>query len=82
MAAKLTNTGKPKLNAEAFLPSLITFGPGFMLMGLSHGIISGVNRPGWFAATGTLMLMFGLLALYSKQRHIERWLDELERLKN
>ncbi len=82
MAVKLSNTKKPKLGIDMFLPSLLGFGPTFMLMGLSHGIISGVNRPGWFAETGTLMLMFGLLALYIKQRHIEHRLDELERLKN
>lgn len=88
MAAKLMTAGGPKFGTylsqtrDMFLPSLIIFGPSMMLMGLSHGLISGVNNPGWAATTGTLMLIFGLLALYSKQRHIEKRLEELERMKN
>jgi uncharacterized membrane protein YcjF (UPF0283 family) len=86
IATKLSNTGKPKYNAEAFMPPLLTFGPVFMWMGLNAGLITAFNRPDWFAfglaTAGTMMLSAGLGLLLRKQARLEQRLNELERLKN
>ena len=90
MAAKPSNTDKPKSMIEAFLPVLITFGPVFLWMGLQYGINtalqSAFRRPDWLSMgmsmAGFLMLTLGLLALLLKQQRLELRLNELERLKS
>ena len=84
MATKLAAASKNKANP--LLIAGIVFGPVLILMGLHYPLLFAIKRPDWFgygiAVAGTFLLILGLVMMLARQQHLERRLDELERLKN
>ena len=74
MPAKLSVAPKPASKWDSAMPTLLCFGPVFMLLGLqSHSLFDTVC-----ASLGAVMLSVGLACLFAKQVRLEKRLNELE----